>query len=71
MIYPGELRTDHYIRRHTQTLMRRSLDVLGHVALNHEFNALNGGAADIRDKWRQQGNDHISSKGFLVGCFYL
>lgn len=47
---------------------RTTLDVLGHVALNHEFNALNGGAADIRDKWRQQGNDHISSKGFLAAA---
>ncbi|KAJ7145645.1 hypothetical protein C8R44DRAFT_723572 [Mycena epipterygia] len=41
------------------------LDAFGCVALNHEFKVLEGGAAEIRQTWRGQGNTHIESGGHM------
>lgn len=46
-----------------------SLDAFGKVALNHEFNALDGGAAEIRNKWRLQGNNHVGFGGLMVRSY--
>ncbi|KAJ7122977.1 cytochrome P450 [Mycena epipterygia] len=45
---------------------RATLDAFGKVALNHEFNALDGGAAEIRNKWRLQGNNHVGFGGLMA-----
>ncbi|KAJ7145633.1 cytochrome P450 [Mycena epipterygia] len=45
---------------------KATFDAFGSVALNHEFNALEGGAADIRQKWRDLGNGHIGLGGLMV-----
>lgn len=45
---------------------KTTLDILGRVALNHDFDCLNGGALEIRKKWRDQANAHITSKGLWI-----
>ncbi|KAJ7138346.1 cytochrome P450 [Mycena epipterygia] len=47
-------------------ITKATLDAFGRVALNHEFNALEGGATEIRQTWRDLGNAHIGFGGLMV-----
>ncbi|TDL16834.1 cytochrome P450 [Rickenella mellea] len=47
---------------------KTTLDIFGLVALNHDFNCLEGGGADIRHQVKQQANDFITFSGFLAAA---
>ncbi|TDL17780.1 cytochrome P450 [Rickenella mellea] len=45
---------------------KTTLDIFGLVALNHDFNCLEGGGAEIRQKVKKQANDFILPSGFFA-----
>ncbi|KAK7683843.1 hypothetical protein QCA50_013220 [Cerrena zonata] len=49
-------------------ISKTTLDVFGRVALNMDFGCLEGGSQELRDNWRNFGNEVIKPDGFKMAA---